>query len=47
MDRGRYGKQMLNFCVRVLYNAYVVAKYELWPSRPYVVGKVGYGQKIV
>ena len=32
MGRGRYGKGMLNFCVRVLYNAYIVAKYELWSS---------------
>ena len=31
-DRGRYGKKILNFYVRVLYNAYVVVKYELWPS---------------
>ena len=29
---GRYGKEMLNFCVRVFYNAYVVAKYKLWSS---------------
>ena len=32
MGRGRYGKGMLNFFVRVLYNAYVVTKYELWSS---------------
>ena len=31
-DSGRYGKEMLNLCVRVLNNAYVVVKNELWPS---------------